>query len=194
MISGVFRRVAPDLARDLCSRMTQSPRLHRRTFLTGAAATCLAGAARAQESDPLQELIQRNQQEEFGQGFDAAANNAQMPTASLPTLSPATTQTTEGAVAQYEQIVARGGWPVVPPVDRLRLGTKHASVKPLRERLVIAGDLDGRIGLNDIYDTYVEAAVRRFQARHGLGADGIVREQTLKSLNVPAEARLNQLR
>jgi len=166
----------------------------RRAFLAGAAAACLAGAARGQENDPLQELIQRNQEEEFGQSFDAAANSKQMPTASLPTLSPATTQTTEAAVAQYEQIVARGGWPVVPPVQRLRVGMKHASVKPLRERLIIAGDLDGRSGLNDTYDTYVEAAVRRFQTRHGLSPDGIVREQTLRSLNVPAEARLNQLR
>src|SRR5262249_57191789 len=33
-----------------------------------------------------------------------------------------------------------------------------------------------------------------FQTRHVLNADGIVREQTFKSLNVPAEARLNQLR
>jgi L,D-transpeptidase YcbB len=174
-----------------------SPGLDRRRFLTGAAtavAAGIAGKALAEDNDPLQELIQRNQQGEFGQNFDAAASSAQMPKASLPTLSPATTQTTEQAVAQYEQIVAQGGWPVIPPVERLRLGTKHPSVKPLRERLVAGGDLDGRIGLNDIYDTYVEAAVRRFQARHGLGTDGVVREQTLKSLNLSAEARLNQLR
>lgn len=154
----------------------------------------MAGAAHAEDGDPLQELIERNQGQEFAPSFDAAANSKQMPTASLPTLSPATTQTTEQAVAQYEQIVARGGWPTVPPVERLRVGTKHPSVKALRERLVAAGDLDGRLGLNEIYDTYVEAAVRRFQARHGLNPDGIVREQTFKSLNVPAEARLNQLR
>jgi L,D-transpeptidase YcbB len=169
--------------------------MDRRRFLAGAGATLgLVGAARAQERDPLEELMQSNQEGEVGQSFDAAASRAQMPKKSLPTLSPATTQTTEQAVAHYEQIVARGGWPVIPPVERLRLGTKHASVSPLRERLVAGGDLDSRIGLNDIYDTYVEAAVRRFQARHGLNVDGVVREATLKSLNVPAEARLNQLR
>src|SRR5215470_10011026 len=177
-------------------RMSIRP-IDRRNFLTGAAAVCLAGAgaaARAQESDPLQELMQRNQQEEPGTGFDAAANSARMPTASLPTLSPATTQTTEAAVSQYEQIVTRGGWPQVPQVNRLRLGMKNASVPPLRERLVAAGDLDARIGGGEVYDTYVEAAVRRFQTRHGLTADGVVREATFKALNVPAEARLNQLR
>jgi len=142
----------------------------------------------------LQELIQRNQQDATGQNFDAAAGNAQMRRASLPTQSPATTQTTEAAVALYEQIVARSGWPLVPPVERLALGMKHPSVAPLRERLIIAGDLAGRTVINDIYDSYVEAAVRRFQARHGLTIDGIIREATFKSLNVPAEARMNQLR
>src|SRR6185295_15697643 len=39
-----------------------------------------------------------------------------------------------------------------------------------------------------------DAAVRRFQARHGLAVDGTVREQTLKALNVPAPVRLAQLR
>jgi len=166
----------------------------RRRFLAGAAAACLAGAARAEDGDPLQELIERNQQGEFGPNFDAAANSKQLPTASLPTLSPATTHTTEAAVAQYEAIVAGGGWPQVPRTERLRLGMKHESVKPLRERLIAVGDLDSRVGINTIYDTYVEAAVRRFQIRHGLNPDGIVREQTFRALNVPAEGRLNQLR
>ena len=172
-------------------------RFDRRAFLTGAAAGLaagLGGAARAEEADPLQDLMQRNQEGEFSRSFDAAANSKRMPSTTLPTLSPATTQTTEAALAQYEQIVAQGGWPVVPPAERLRVGMKHPSVKPLRERLIAAGDLDTRVGINDIYDTYVEAAVRRFQARHGLSVDGVVREPTLRSLNVPAEARLNQLR
>jgi L,D-transpeptidase YcbB len=169
-------------------------RVDRRSFLAGAGAACLAGVAVAQDDDPLQELMQRSHQGEFGQGFDAAAGKAQMPKASLPTLSPATTQTTEQAVAQYEAIVARGGWPEVPAGARLRLGAKHASVKPLRERLIAGGDLDPGVGVSEVYDSYVEAAVRRFQARHGLSPDGLVREQTMKSLNVPAEARLNQLR
>ena len=36
--------------------------------------------------------------------------------------------------------------------------------------------------------------MRRFQARHGLTVDGVVREQTFKALNVPAQIRLNQLK
>ena len=117
-----------------------------------------------------------------------------MPKASLPTLSPSTVQTTEQAIGQYEAIVARGGWPSVPPSQALRLGNRQPSVQALRQRLTATGDLEVNAGIGDIYDSYVEAGVRRFQARHGLNVDGVVREQTFGGLNVPAAVRLNQLK
>jgi L,D-transpeptidase YcbB len=67
-------------------------------------------------------------------------------------------------------------------------------VPPLRERLAIAGDLELNSGDPLVFDSYVDAAVRRFQVRHGLHPDGIVHEPTLRALNVPAQARLAQLR
>lgn len=171
----------------------------RRKFLSYAAAATAglaASRALAQAVDPLQQLIQQNQREDFEQGFDSASRTIRMPQASLPTLSPSTAQTTEVAIARYEEIVGRGGWPVVPPAARLRLGIKHPSVALLRQRLARAGDLESAAaaGVTDVYDSYVEAAVRRFQARHGLAVDGIVREQTLKALNIPAAQRLEQLK
>ncbi len=142
----------------------------------------------------LQALIRSNQQNDFGQAFDSTSRSIVMPKSSLPTLSAATAQQTEKAIAQYEAIVARGGWPQVPPTERLRLGNRHASIMPLRQRLIAAGDLGANSGNSDIFDSYVEAAVRRFQARHGVSVDGMVREQTFKALNVPADIRLAQLR
>ena len=82
----------------------------------------------------------------------------------------------------------------MPKIDRLRLGARNPSVVALRQRLTLAGDLDPNAGVSDVYNSYVEAAVRRFQARHGLAVDGNIREQTLKALNVPAQVRLAQLR
>jgi murein L,D-transpeptidase YcbB/YkuD len=64
----------------------------------------------------------------------------------------------------------------------------------LRRRLSIAGDLELNSGEAEVFDSYVDAAVRRFQVRHGLHADGIVHEATLHALNVSAERRLAQLR
>ena len=66
----------------------------------------------------------------------------------------------------------------MPPTERLRLGNRHPSVVPLRKRLIVAGDLEATAGASDIFDSYVEAAVRRFQARHGITVDGIVRKAT----------------
>jgi len=164
-----------------------------------AQATALAGggvaASRAFGQDAaLQALIDQNQGGDFGQGFDSGSRTIQMPKASLPTLSPATVQHTEQAIAQFEGIVTKGGWPEVAQTDRLRVGARNPAVPALRQRLMASGDLDAQGGVSDIFDSYVEAGVRRFQARHGLSVDGLVREQTLKALNVPAEVRLAQLR
>ncbi|MGA2129562.1 MAG: peptidoglycan-binding protein, partial [Xanthobacteraceae bacterium] len=177
-------------------------RIGRRGFLGGIAQGLAAGVAggsafpgrAAAQDQTLEQLIQQNQRGEFGEGFDSASRTIHMPQASLPTLSPATPQTTEAAIAQYEGIVARGGWPAIPPADRLRLGVRHPGVAPLRQRLITGGDLEPSAGGADVFDSFVEAAVRRFQVRHGLTVDGVVREQTFKALNIPAEVRLNQLK
>ena len=62
------------------------------------------------------------------------------------------------------------------------------------QRLSVSGDLDPSAVGNDIYDSYVEAAVRRFQARHGLTIDGVLRGATLAAMNVPATTRRDQLK
>jgi murein L,D-transpeptidase YcbB/YkuD len=163
--------------------------------MAGGAAGCAFGHMALAAEDPLlQALIKQGQQNDFGQGFDSTSRTILLPKASLPTLSPATAQATEQAIGRYEAIVARGGWPAVPVMERLRLGNRHAAVMALRQRLLASGDLDTSSGTSDIFDSYVEAAVRRFQARHGITIDGIVREQTFRALNVTAEQRLAQLR
>jgi murein L,D-transpeptidase YcbB/YkuD len=173
--------------------------VNRRQLLRGAGvgalvATPFARAAFAADDSMLERLIEQNQKRELGQSFDSASRTIHMPQSSLPTLSPSTVQTTEMAIGQYEDIARRGGWPKVPATERLRLGNRHPTVVPLRQRLSVAGDLDRAAGKSDIFDSYVEAAVRRFQARHGITVDGVVRAQTFTALNVPAEVRLSQLK
>ena len=174
--------------------------LDRRVFLRrvvgGAAAmgsAALAGRAAAQDLT-IQTLIEQNRRSDFGQGFDAGGRESGLGKTTQPTLSEQTVRATEQAIPAYERIVGAGGWPFVPPAHRLRLGNRHASIVTLRHRLAIGGDLDPRSGVTDIFDSYVEAAVRRFQARHGLTVDGVVRDPTYAALNVPAPIRLAQLR
>src|SRR5215213_3217203 len=116
-----------------------SPNRRRILACLGVAAASLAAArAFAQQSDdPLQQLIQQNQRGGLGESFDSTSRTIAMPKASLPTLSPATVQTTELAIGRYEKIVAEGGWPILPVNERLRIGARHAAVPVLRARLKI---------------------------------------------------------
>ena len=173
----------------------------RRKFLTataGLAAGVLARNARAEDQTPeqmLDELIQENQDSSLDSGFDNASRNVKLPKKTLPTLSPSTAQTTEASIANYEAIVAKGGWPEVPAIaEGGRVGVKSAAVPSLRQRLSIAGDLELNSGEPQVFDSFVDAAVRRFQVRHGLHPDGIVHDTTLRALNVHADVRLSQLR
>jgi murein L,D-transpeptidase YcbB/YkuD len=172
----------------------------RRTLLkyfAGAAAVTGALARRARAEDPaLDALIGDGGNGQLGQDFDQASRTVHMPKATAATLSPATAQFTEKAIQTYDGIVDRGGWPQVPQVDELRVGTRHPAVVDLRSRLTVSGDLDPNASAvgNDIYDSYVEEAVRRFQARHGLTIDGVVRASTLTAMNVPAATRRDQLK
>ena len=162
--------------------------------MVGAASLAALTRHALADDQPLDALIDDTDRGAFGESFDQAPRNIRMPKPSAPTLSPATAQTTEHAIAAYDAIVARGGWPDVPKSDELRLGSRDPAVVDLRSRLSVSGDLDPNAAGNDIYDSYVEAAVRRFQARHGLTVDGVLREATLDAMNVPAATRRDQLK
>ncbi len=76
----------------------------------------------------------------------------------------------------------------------LRKDDKGPSVQYLRKRLIIFGDLnDFDKDQADLFDEAVEAAVLRFQKRHGLKQDGIVGPRTLEMLNTPIHKRIRQI-
>ena len=63
----------------------------------------------------------------------------------------------------------------------------------LRKRLVISDDLAPEPEAGDSYDAALVDAVKHFQLRHGLEANGSVGPQTLRALDVPVAARIKQL-
>ena len=168
--------------------------LSRRLFAQGLATAGLsavlgglkAGGALAAPVDPFPA------QAEWEQKYDADAA-LQVRRTITPLLSQQTVAMTDAAIAQYRELVARGGWQGVPAGQTLKVGSNGASVVALRKRLMVTGDLDVAVGFSPIFDSYVQAAVRRFQARHGINATGVVAVQTFQALNVPAQDRLRQL-
>ncbi len=86
-----------------------------------------------------------------------------------------------------------GGWPGVPTGVKLKLGDQGERIVLLRQRLARSADLDAANIDGDIFDSVLQAAVQRFQLRHGLQDDGVVGAGTLGALNVPVAARLRQL-
>ncbi|WP_251133848.1 L,D-transpeptidase family protein [Rhodomicrobium sp. Az07] len=115
------------------------------------------------------------------------------PERGFPTLAKENLATTRIAIKQYAEIVARGGWPQLPPIE-LRTGMSHPAVVQLRTRLQVAGDLQAYGGYPEVFDSYVEQAVKRAQTRHGIPPTGFLDQTTIDALNVPASARLRQLR
>ncbi len=90
-------------------------------------------------------------------------------------------------------LAANGGWPRLTLKPPLRPGATGPKVTALRQRLVISGDLPATAGSGESFDAELESALGRFQARHGLEADGVLGRQTLAALNVTAEERARQL-
>ena len=131
-------------------------------------------------------------QAEWPQGWEVSEQLA-VGRESTPTLSPATVAATENAIAKYQDIVGHGGWNTVSTNQELRLGSKGRAVQALRERLLVSADLDADAGMGATFDSFVEAGVKRFQVRHGLGPTGAVDGDTLKELNVSADQRLREL-
>jgi murein L,D-transpeptidase YcbB/YkuD len=166
-------------------------RIDRRAFLSGVAVCALAGAALASFGARAQQAAD-DDQAEWRQSYETS-ERISVGRETTPVLSPDTVAATEAAIQVYQSLVARGGWNQVPTDAELKIGVKSRPVQALRERLIASGDLDPVAGMGRTFDSFVEAAVKRFQVRHGLGATGIVSDATFAELNVSAEARLQQL-
>ena len=95
------------------------------------------------------------------------------------------------ALSQYRALQQRGGWSTVPAIKKLEPGqTDSVAVPALRRRLLP----DARAAAEPArYDEALAAAVKTFQDGQGLHPDGIIGQGTVAALNVPVEARIDQL-
>jgi len=104
---------------------------------------------------------------------------------------------TEEALARYIELARSDDGEkladVTKPIDP---GQSYAGVPRLVRFLRLVGDLPADATLSGDTQTYSGAlvdAVKRFQGRHGLGADGRLGAATIKQLNLPLSDRVLQL-
>ncbi|MBX9590797.1 MAG: L,D-transpeptidase family protein [Hyphomonadaceae bacterium] len=114
------------------------------------------------------------------------------PDKGFATLSPSNIMPLKAAIIRYTGIVAKGGWRPLPD-QKLQSGANHPAVAILRERLAMSGELS-EAGSSQSFDHAVEKAVRRYQATNGLAPTGVIDRYTIAAMNVPAAARLKQLK
>jgi len=118
----------------------------------------------------------------------------------LRALAPQDTQYADlmQALRDYRALAQAGGWAQVPRGETLRPGMVAPRVAALRERLAAEGYRIGAANAApsdpELFDTDLEVAVETFQRRHGLYVDGVVGTRSLAALNVPVDARIDQLR
>lgn len=85
--------------------------------------------------------------------------------------------------------------PPPAPAAPLKPGERRAGLEPLRQRLIVLGDLapDTPALEGDAYDGPLVDGVKRFQARHGLEPDGVLGRGTRAALDVPLAWRARQI-
>lgn len=100
------------------------------------------------------------------------------------------------ALARYRTLAAGPALEALPATVGVRPGADYPGAAALRARLLAFGDLPAEAAGDaaaPLYATPLVEAVRRFQARHGLEADGVLGRATLAALGVAPAARLRQI-
>ncbi len=98
------------------------------------------------------------------------------------------------ALGFYRELSQSGGWPEIAPVGpSLELGATGNEIIQLRERLRLSGDLVTDIPNVHGFDSELKQAVKHFQKRNGLKADGVVGRATREALHTSVDKRIEQI-
>jgi murein L,D-transpeptidase YcbB/YkuD len=123
-----------------------------------------------------------------------AAASAQDAAVTTGTVRAEVEQLLRSALDRYRGIAAAGGWEPIEAGPTIEPGSEDPRLSVLARRLAATGDLPPGPAEFDTYGHDLQAAVRRFQSRHGLEPDARVGPATLRALNVPVDQRIAQLR
>ncbi len=101
---------------------------------------------------------------------------------------------TLAALEEYQDLARRDEGAPFAAEETIEPGASWTEAGRLADRLSLLGDLHEPHEARSVYDGALVAALKRFQRRHGLPADGKIGPATLEALNVPLSHRVQQLR
>ncbi|NND78254.1 MAG: L,D-transpeptidase family protein [Flavobacteriales bacterium] len=99
------------------------------------------------------------------------------------------------ALAQFVNLRQNNGWEKIPEGETLKLNMSDDRIESIRKRLIQGGYLKNKNPENALkYDQEVLNAVRDFQKRNGINADGEFGKETRELFNMSVEQRIDQIK
>ncbi len=106
-------------------------------------------------------------------------------------------QRTLAALEHYMALAQEGDGAALPPISRpLHPGDSYEGTPQLAQRLRQLGDLPANTPapISPKYEGALVAAIRAFQQRHGVQADGVIGPATFEELTVPLRQRATEIK
>jgi murein L,D-transpeptidase YcbB/YkuD len=95
-------------------------------------------------------------------------------------------------LAKYRKLDAQDKWLPIVSGKKLKPGDSSEVIALIKARLYKLEDFKGDT-LNVVFDDSLKTALKQFQSRHGLTADGAPGVGTIAALNVPLKTRMRQI-
>lgn len=76
---------------------------------------------------------------------------------------------------------------------KIVLNDTNSSLINIKKRLIYWKDMQPKDSLTDIYDSETQKAMKKFQMRHGLAADGVIGKGTVAAMNFSKRKRKEQI-
>ncbi|MEM8976521.1 MAG: L,D-transpeptidase family protein [Pseudomonadota bacterium] len=158
-----------------------------------------ARSALAQETTFWDEVFNKGKKEQRAarQTRRAAQKLNDLRQGPVPLRSDEMLERMDRAIAHYQKIVSKGGWPKTKNIRLIRPGDDNEAIPAIRRQLIITGDIPPRgaqyYSGSFNFDDWLVFGVKNFQKRHGLRVSGRLDRPTRAQLAVTPEARLKQL-
>jgi murein L,D-transpeptidase YcbB/YkuD len=99
---------------------------------------------------------------------------------------------------KYIEMEKNGSWKKLPKlgVKKITAGKSNKAIPMIRHNLALEGDLGSCRGdmASLVYDECLQKAVKRFQLRNGLKADGVIGGGTYAKINTPVSKKIQLIR